>query len=92
MGKRFKILEINHANQFSKMRVADVNNEDDQRVLHMEPAGWDKNTATGIEMSGDYRVLAGAGYVLKGDKLVSDWAVDDIVEEQFYPETVDNRG
>jgi len=92
MGKRFKILDIKPADQFSKVLVADVTNEADQRILHIQPADWAENTAKGIEMSGDYRVLTGTGYVLKGEKPVCDWAIDDIVEEQFYPETLDNRG
>lgn len=92
MGKKFQILEINHANLFSKMCVVDINNKADKRVIHVETVGWADNIAKGIEMSDDFRVLAGAGYMLGGEKPVKDWAPNDIVEEQFYPEELDNRG
>ena len=52
MGKKFKIIDIAISSNFSKALVVDVDNDNDERVLHLEPSGM--NVATGVEMSRDY--------------------------------------
>lgn len=90
MGKRFKIIDIATNSKFSKVLVVDVDNNADERVLHLESTNG--NVAKGVEMSPDYtEIMDGPGYVLEGIKPLCKWEKGDIVEEQFYPEELDNR-